>query len=140
MLVINRQIRIDPSELRFTASRSAGPGGQNVNKVSSRITLLFDVRTSPSLTPEQRDKLEQRLPTRINKEGVLRVSVQRERSQARNRELAVERFVELLRDAFDEDPERRPTRQPRWAKRKRLKNKKRQSERKKGRARPSYDD
>ena len=133
MLVINSTISIDPGEIHFTASRSAGPGGQNVNKVSSRMTLRFDVNTSPSLTAEQKMKLHERLPTRINKAGVLWVSSQRERSQARNRDLAQQRFVELLRMAFDEAPNRKPTKQPRWVDRKRLNEKKRQSQRKRDR-------
>jgi ribosome-associated protein len=73
-----------------------GPGGQNVNKVSSRVTLWFAVVNSPSLSQEQRDLIMSRLATRIGKDGVLRVVSQQTRSQAANRELTMERFVELL--------------------------------------------
>lgn len=132
-IVIDASISIPESELSFIASRSAGPGGQNVNKVNSRITLRFDVAQSPSLGEAQRARVLQRLATRINSEGVLQLSSQTERTQAGNRKLAVERFVELLQGAIREKPRRKKTRVSRAVKEKRLEDKKRLSQRKEGR-------
>lgn len=133
-LIINDHLTIADDEVTYIASRSAGPGGQHVNKVNSRVTLVFDVEASRSLSPEQKARLRQQLSTRINKAGELRVSAQRERSQVLNRRGAAERFIELLRDALEEAAERRPTRIPKRSKRRRLTNKKRRSDIKKGRS------
>ncbi|MHC1725002.1 MAG: alternative ribosome rescue aminoacyl-tRNA hydrolase ArfB [Syntrophobacteraceae bacterium] len=127
MIRINEQIAIPEEQLRFTASLSSGPGGQNVNKVSSRVTLWFDVVNSPSLSPEQKELILRRLSTRISKEGILRVISQQTRSQAENKELAIERFVELLRDAVKQLPIRKKTRVSKGAKERRLEEKKQQS-------------
>src|SRR5690349_17172329 len=86
VIVVTESLTIPESELTFSASRSGGPGGQNVNKVSSRVTLTFDVMQSPSLSEEQRQRIASRLQSRINKDGVLRVISQRTRSQEMNRE------------------------------------------------------
>src|SRR5664280_3566590 len=88
---------------------SGGPGGQNVNKVATKVTLTFDVAASPSLTDAQRDRIRARLATRISKDGVLQVVSQRHRTQGANRAAALERFVELLRDALAEEAPRVPT-------------------------------
>jgi ribosome-associated protein len=127
MIEITSQITIPEDELRFTASLSGGPGGQNVNKVSSRVTLWFDVTNSPSLSPEQKDLVLHRLANRISKDGVLRVISQQTRSQIENKELAIERFVELLRDAIKQTPMRKKTRVSKGAKLRRLEEKKQQS-------------
>lgn len=124
MVIINEQISIPEEELVFTASHSSGPGGQNVNKVSSRVTLWFDVANSPSLSPEQKELVIRRLANRIGKDGMLRVISQQTRSQAANRELAVERFAELLREALRQLPARKKTRVSRAAKLRRLEEKK----------------
>jgi ribosome-associated protein len=124
MIRITDQISIPEDELRFTASRSSGPGGQHVNKASTRVTLRFDLANSPSLTPEQKQLLLERLPTRISKQGVLRVVSQKTRSQAVNREIALERFVELLKQALELRPKRKPTKLPAPAKEKRIAHKK----------------
>jgi ribosome-associated protein len=134
MIDILPGIAIPESELRFVASRASGPGGQNVNKVSSRITLLFDVAASPSLDDEQKAKIAQRLATRINRDGVLQVSSQRHREQGMNRAAALERFAGLLRDALTDAPPRRKTRVPRAAKKRRLEEKKKRGEIKAGRS------
>ena len=102
------------------SSHSSGPGGQNVNKVSTRVTLWFDVVNSPSLSPEQKDLVMRRLKTRIGKDGVLRVMSQQTRSQAANRELAIERFVEPMQEALRKVPVRKKTRVSRAAKERRL--------------------
>jgi len=110
MIKINDKISIPEDEPVFTASQSSGPGGQNVNKTSTRVTLWFDVANSPSLAPEQKDLVMRRLKTRIGRDGVLRVISQQTRSQAANRELAVGRFVELMQDALRQVPMRKRTR------------------------------
>ncbi len=124
MIRINEQISIPEDELVFTASHSSGPGGQNVNKVSSRVTLWFDVVNSPSLSPEQKELVEGRLKTRVSKDGILRVISQQTRSQVENKELAIVRFVELMRDALKQVPIRKKTRVSKGAKERRLEEKK----------------
>ena len=90
MVWIRQDLEIDDSELVFTASRSAGPGGQNVNKVNTRVTLSLDLEASEALNEAQKAKVRERLATRINKSGVLSVSSQKERTQAANRRAATE--------------------------------------------------
>jgi len=140
MLEITDQISIPAEELKFTASLSGGPGGQNVNKVSSRITLWFDVVNSPSLSPDKKELVMRRLKTRIGKDGVLRVTSQQTRSQTENRELAIKRFVELLRDAIKQVPIRKKTRVSKAAKLRRLEEKRSHSVVKRGRSKPSMGD
>jgi len=124
MIRITDQVSIAEDELRFTASRSSGPGGQHVNKASTRVTLRFDLVNSPSLTPDDKQLLLERLSTRISKQGVLRVVSQKTRSQAANRELALERFVEILQEALESRPERKTMKVPHAAREKRLADKK----------------
>ncbi|SPF33070.1 Peptidyl-tRNA hydrolase ArfB [Syntrophobacter sp. SbD1] len=124
MIRINEQISIPEDELVFTASHSSGPGGQNVNKVSSRVTLWFDVVNTPNLSLEQKELILHRLENRISKDGVLRVISQQTRSQMENRELAKGRFIELLRDAVKQAPIRKKTRVSKGAKLRRLEEKK----------------
>ncbi len=95
--------------------------------MSSRVTLWFDVVNSPSLSPEQKELIMSRLENRIGKNGVLRVISQQTRSQAENRELAIERFAELLRDALRQVPIRKKTRVSKGAKLRRLEEKKQRS-------------
>jgi ribosome-associated protein len=141
MLEIGGGLAIPQEELRFTASRSGGPGGQNVNKVSTRVTLWFDVAGSPSLTAEQRSLIRSRLATRISREGMLRVVSQQTRSQAANREAAVDRFVALLRGALARPRPRAKGRIPEAARRERLEEKRRRARIKRGRsAKTSWED
>ena len=135
MIPINDDVSISESEISFAASRSSGPGGQNVNKVSTRVTLRFDLEASPNLSAEQKEKVRRRLATRVSKGGVLSVSAQRERSQSANRARALERLVELLGQALEDQPERRPTRVPRSVDRRRLENKRRRAKIKSQRSR-----
>lgn len=136
MIKISDNVFIAAGELSFTFSRSSKPGGQNVNKISSRVTLQFDVANSPGLSEAHKRRLMTRLRTRINKDGVLRVSAQVHRHQAANREVAVERFVELLRKALAPVKTRKKTRISAAAVNRRLKKKKHRSRLKRERAKP----
>lgn len=136
MMRITSDIDIPESELSFTFSTSSGPGGQYVNKVSTRATLHFDVAATESLSEQQKGLVMRRLRTRITKDGILRVVSQRHRSQRANREAARERFVELLRDALHETPPRKRTAKPRGAIERRLLDKKHRSRLKRERALP----
>ncbi len=140
MVRINDQLTIDDGELSFEFARSSGPGGQNVNKVETKVRLLFDVAGSPTLTEDQRAKIEERLATRISKHGVLRVSSQRHRSREANRKATIERFVELVADALAEEKPRVPTRVSRAARKRRLESKRQRSRKKAFRARPDEED
>lgn len=135
MIDVMPDVEIPETEVRFVASRSSGPGGQNVNKVNSRITLQFDIAASISLDEHQKARLNDRLSTRINRDGVLQVSSQKHRDQGMNRAAAIERFAELVREALTEAPPRRKTRIPRTQKKKRLEQKQKRSEIKAGRGR-----
>ncbi|MCL5734031.1 MAG: aminoacyl-tRNA hydrolase [Actinobacteria bacterium] len=108
MVAVTDTLDIPDAELSFTTSRSGGPGGQNVNKVSTRVTLLFDVDHSPSLNDEQRFLVRTRLSGRISREGVLRVIAQRHRTQLANKDDALRRFATLLRMALSEQEARIP--------------------------------
>ena len=134
------QIKINPDDLEVEFFRSGGHGGQNVNKISSRVTLLFDVAHSSSLSEQHKHQIMNRLKTRINKEGVLRVVSQLHRQQAANREVAVERFVELLQEALKPVKTRKKTRISFAAQKRRLKEKKHRSKLKKERVKPAVLD
>lgn len=123
-IVIKEDLSIHDSELQFSAARSGGPGGQHVNKVSSRVILEFDVMHSPSLTPFQKRKIAERVGHRMSQQGILRLQAQRHRTQSANRADLLEKFVELLGDALRPVKSRIPTRVPRRVREKRLEEKK----------------
>lgn len=139
MIQITDNTMIPRDELKFSATRSSGPGGQHVNKVNTRITLWFDVGDSPSLTPDQKARILSRLNTRISKDKRLRIVSQRHRSQAANRDAAVEKFVQLLRDALTDQPPRKKTKVTQKAVQRRIDDKKHQSLKKKYRAKITPD-
>jgi ribosome-associated protein len=130
---VTSSLRIPVSELQFRFSASGGPGGQNANKVATRVELRFDVARSPSLGPHQRSRLLEKLGPEV------RVVADDERSQLRNRQLATERFRERMATALRVEKSRRPTRPTKGAKERRLADKRRLSERKRAR-RPDLDD
>ncbi|WP_299706650.1 alternative ribosome rescue aminoacyl-tRNA hydrolase ArfB [uncultured Pontibacter sp.] len=117
-------------EMSFQASRSGGAGGQNVNKVASKVELRFHVGDSQLLSDEEKSLVQEKLGSRINSEGYLQLVCQAERSQFRNKELCIERFYELLRQAFTRQKKRTATKPTRASVRKRLESKKRQSDKK----------
>jgi ribosome-associated protein len=110
-------------EARF--ARSSGPGGQNVNKLNTRVTLLFDFQAADILTTTQKQRVRQRLSTRLSRDGRLRVVSQQTRTQAANRAAAERRLLELLREALKVRKRRRPTRPTAAARERRLTEKRR---------------
>jgi len=139
MLPVDDQLVLPERELSYRSSRSSGPGGQNVNKVETRVTLLFDIPGFAVLDETQKDVIRRQLATRINKKGVLRVVSQRHRTQNANREAARTKLAELLVEALRPRLPRRPTWTPKRARRRRLEDKKRRGElkRRRGRVRES---
>jgi ribosome-associated protein len=134
VIEIRNGLAIPEDEVTFVFSRSGGPGGQNVNKVATRVTLLFDVANARSLTQEQKARILDRLRTRVSAAGVLRVVCQITRSQAANRAAAVERFAGLLREALRRPKPRSATRVTAAEKARRLEKKRRRSRVKRDRA------
>jgi ribosome-associated protein len=130
-----RGVVIPAEEIRLRFSRSGGPGGQNVNKRATKVAALFDVTASRSLTPRQKERLKRALSASLEGRGVLRVVAQEERTQAANRELALARLARLLaRGLRPPPPPRRPTRPTAAAAERRIAQKKRRAEIKRGRA------
>ncbi len=124
------------NELDFTASRSGGPGGQNVNKVNSKISLRFDVPHSQILTEEEKQTIMQRLSAYLTKDGVLYLSSQEKRSQLENKEAVVAKLQALLTKAFETKKRRKRSKPTKAAIQKRIKSKKLVSEKKKWRQKP----
>jgi ribosome-associated protein len=136
---MDRSLRIGPNlsipgrELTVETSRAGGPGGQNVNKLETRVTLRFHVATSQALPPLQRAWLLERLGSRLSKGGELVIHASRHRTQARNLEDARERLAALIQAALVRPTKRRPTRPTRGSQEKRLRAKRRDSELKRSR-------
>jgi ribosome-associated protein len=128
MLRVTDEISIDESELSETFVRASGPGGQNVNKVSSAVQLRFDVRRSPSLPNEVAVRLMRLAGKRLTKDGVIVIIAQRHRTQERNRADARERLFELIRQAAVRPLLRRATKPTRASKQRRIEGKKRRSQ------------
>ena len=120
-------IEIPQEELVFKSSRSSGPGGQNVNKVNTRVTVLFDVANTSILSDAAKKRVLERLATRANKDGVIRVVSQRHRTQKANRTAASERLRQLVKEALQREPVRRKTKVPRGAIERRLEEKRQRS-------------
>lgn len=138
-ILVSDALSVPRTELVMKATRSGGAGGQHVNTSSSRIELVWDVAASPSLTEAQRSHLRARLATRLDSHGKLRLVSQDERSQFRNREAVVERFVEIVARALVIPKKRKATRVPKSAKRARLDSKKKRSAIKRDRRPPTED-
>ena len=125
---VNKELLIQ--ELSFKTSRSGGKGGQNVNKVSSKVMSNWDIANSQAFDSEQKDLIAERLSNRISKEGLLQLDSSIDRSQLKNKELVTERFFNLIEDALKVDAKRIPTKTPKSVILDRLDRKKKQSSKK----------
>jgi ribosome-associated protein len=139
-LEVQRGLTLPGHEIIESASRSSGPGGQHVNKTSTRVTLRWNARTSSALTATQRRRLLRCLASRLTRDGELLVHASRQRSRARNRELARERLAELVRDAVAAPRRRIATRPSAGSKARRIDSKRARSSVKRTRRRPADDD
>ena len=129
-LRITPHLLIPISELTFRTSRSSGPGGQNVNKLETKVEVLFDVRSSRYLSAHQKDLISDSLAGRIDEAGILHLTVQQARSQYQNKELARDKLVLLLRKALQPKSKRIRTKPSKAAKEKRMRRKKLTGEKK----------
>lgn len=140
MIRVNAKISIDEREIAESFVRASGPGGQNVNKLSTAVQLRFDVRHSPSLPPDVAARLERLAGSRLTREGVLVIIAQRHRTQVRNRQDALARLIDLIRRAAVPPMPRRPTKPTAAARERRIEGKKRRGGIKQlRRAKPSFD-
>lgn len=127
------------SELTFKAVRSSGAGGQNVNKVASKVELYFDLNNSAALDEAQKDLLLQTLKTKLTKEQILILQCEESRSQHKNKAIVIERFLELIKSGLIKPKKRKATKIPKSAIKKRLKAKRDQSDKKAFRKPPPVD-
>jgi ribosome-associated protein len=141
VLDIGASAPLSEDELTFRYTRSGGPGGQHVNTTATRVELVFDVAGTSALTDAERDLARRRLRSRLDSEGRLRIVAQDERSRARNRAIAVDRFCAVMREALrPPPPPRRPTRPTRAAREERLDEKRLRGTRKRLRRPPPASD
>jgi ribosome-associated protein len=140
MIRVTAHISIDEREIDESFVRASGPGGQNVNKLATAVQLRFDVRGSPSLPAEVRERLERLAGARLTRDGVLVIIAQRHRTQGRNRQDALDRLIDLIRRAAIEPRVRRPTKPSRASRERRVDTKKRRAGVKRlRRTGPSFD-
>ena len=123
----SKRITIPDEQLKFEFSTSSGPGGQNVNKLSTKVAVLFDIQNTKTLTNEQKIYLCNKLSKKINKKGMIRIVSQKFRTQTANRKAAIEKLYELLNTALKKPNKRKKTKIPLKAKLKRLEDKKKRS-------------
>lgn len=126
------------SELQFKAVRSSGAGGQNVNKVSSKVVLNFDLKNSEALTDEEKELLYIKLESKLTKDQVLILTCDEDRSQLKNKEIVTKRFLSILEGALVVQKKRKTTKIPRSVIEKRLREKRSQSDIKQSRQKPRF--
>lgn len=126
------------SEVKYKAVRSSGAGGQNVNKVSSKVVLTFDLRNSLAFSEEEKLVLETNLQHRLTSDLILILNCDEDRSQLKNKEIVTKRFFEIIKKGLHVPKERKPTKIPKAVIRKRIKDKKNASEIKKSRRKPDF--
>ena len=139
MIRITPGISIDEREIEESFIRASGPGGQNVNKLATAVQLRFDVRRSPSLSEDVRDRLARLAGRRLTNDGVLIITAQRHRIQERNRQDALDRLIDLIRRAATPPRPRRPTKPTAASRRRRLDAKTRRSATKRLRSGPDLE-
>ncbi len=126
------------AELQYKAVRSSGPGGQNVNKVASKVVVTFDVNASAALDDEEKERVREKLASRLTSAFVLMIAADDDRSQLTNKEIATRRLLDLVRKALLVPKKRKPTKVPRAVIEKRIKAKRTTSEIKKNRRKPEF--
>ncbi|MFL9845349.1 alternative ribosome rescue aminoacyl-tRNA hydrolase ArfB [Flavobacterium rhizosphaerae] len=126
------------SELNYKAVRSSGAGGQNVNKVSSKVVLSFSVPASAALTDEEKSLITTQLSSRLTEDNILILQCDEDRSQLRNKDIVTRRFLQIMLEAVKPQKVRRPTKTPRSVIKKRLEGKRRNAEKKQSRKRPDF--
>lgn len=127
MIIVNSNIEINENELKFDFIKASGPGGQNVNKVSSAVQLRFNINDSENLSGKEKELLLKNAHNRITKDGILIIEAKRYRTQDKNKQDAIERFVEIIKKALKVKKKRRKTKIPNSATEKRIERKKRKS-------------
>jgi ribosome-associated protein len=138
MIRVTSHISVDEREIDESFVRASGPGGQNVNKLATAVQLRFNVRSSPSLPAEVRERLERLAGARLTRDGVLVIIAQRHRTQGRNRQDALDRLVDLIRHAAIAPRQRRPTKPTKASRERRVEAKKHRAGLKRLR-RPAFD-
>ena len=132
--IMNKEIIL--SELTFKAVRSSGAGGQNVNKVSSKVVLTFDIMNSKALSDDDKMLIKSKLQSRLTQEDILILNCDEDRSQLKNKEIVTKRFLDIIKMSLKVPKERKPTKIPRSVIEKRLKSKATNSEIKRNRKKP----
>lgn len=139
-LFVKPGVTIPQSELEFSVSRSGGPGGQHVNKTSTRVTLSWDISRSQAISEQQRERLLLKLEHRVTQEHQLQVHVDETRSQYRNRELALQRLAEIVVAALHVPKPRKKTKPSRSSQKKRMDKKTQRGQIKQARKKPTRQD